>query len=345
MSGEDMLRTTVVGSWPPPQEFERDLQRYHHGELAPNDAEALLREVAARAIREQRECGLDEYTGGETSADTFILHFPHWFSGLEPLDPEAWDGRGTYRVTGSFSAPQGLGIARAYRREKGIDAAITKVTIPGPSELTMLIEPEAERPALWDTIINLIRQEIYACRDLGARDIQLDLPHIAMGLVDQKWNWTTERAVDVIQRIFDNVNGVRRSVHFCYGDFDTQTWTEHRSFHPLLPTIQALDGIVDRVVLELSLPEQWAERALLAAVPASMEVAAWIVDVKSPSIETVSEIQSKLHSLLEYVSASRLLICPSCGLGRRNTELAIGKVTAMVQAVRAVNAELAARIE
>jgi hypothetical protein len=34
----------------------------------------------------------------------------------------------------------------------------------------------------------------------------------------------------------------------------------------------------------------WAERALLAAVPANMEVAAGIVDVKLPDIETVSEI-------------------------------------------------------
>lgn len=340
-----MLRTTVVGSWPPAQEFERDLQRYHHGELVPNEAVALLRDVAARAIHQQRECGLDEYTGGETSADTFILHFPKWLSGLELLDPTAWDGRGSYRVTGSFGAPQGLGIARAYRREKAIDATITKVTIPGPSEITMLIEPETERPTLWDTIINLIRQEMYACRDLGARDIQLDLPHIAMGLVDQKWNWTTARAVDVIQRIFDNVDGVRRSVHFCYGDFGAQTWTEHRSFHPLLPTIQALDGIIDRVVLEFSLPEQWAERELLAAIPANMEIAAGIVDIKSPDIETVSEIQYKIYSLLEYIPASRLLICPSCGLGRRTPELAIGKATAMVQAVRAVNTELAAQIE
>jgi methionine synthase II (cobalamin-independent) len=338
-----MLRTTVVGSWPPAKEFEHDLQRYHRGELARNEAEALLHDVAARAIRQQQDCGLNEYTGGETSADTFILHFPNWFSGLEPLDPTAWDGRGTYRVTGSFDAPQGLGTARAYRREKGIDATITKVTIPGPSEITMLIEPEAERLALWDTVINLIRQEIYACRDLGARDIQLDLPHVAMGLVDQKWNWTTARAVDMIQRIFDNVDGVRRSVHFCYGDFGAQTWTEHRSFHPLIATIQALDGIVDRIVLEFSLPEQWAERALLAAIPASMEVAAGIVDVKSPDLETVSEIQYKIYSLLEYVPASRLLICPSCGLGRRTPELAIGKTRTMVQAVRAVNGELASQ--
>lgn len=336
-----MIRTTVVGSWPPAAEFWPTLEAYHAGHVAPAAAEPLLQRIAAVAIAEQCACGLHEYTGGETAADSFILHFPACLTGVEQTEnTEAWGGRGTYRVVGPLGAPQGLGIAAAFERERAIDSQIAKVTIPGPSEITMRIEPAEAQRALWPAVIELIRAEIRTCSALGAKDIQLDLPHVAMGLVDAQAGWNTESAVSLIRAIFADIPDIRRSIHFCYGDFMAQSWTTNRTFHPLLPTIQALDGVVDRLVLEFSLPEQWAERALLAQIPASMEVAAGIIDVKSPTIETVAEVKSKIVELLRYVPATRLLICPSCGLGRRDTALAVGKAQVMVQAVQQVNQAL-----
>ena len=333
-----MIRTTVVGSWPPAAEFIPALEAYHQGELAPHETEPLLRQVAAQAITEQCACGIHEYTGGETSADTFILHFPACLTGVEATaDREAWGNRGTYRVIGTIGAPNGLGIAAAFQRERALDANITKVTLPGPSEITMCIEPIEARRATWPAVIDLIRAEMQACIDLGATDIQLDLPHVAMGLVDNADGWTTESAVALIRALFAGFTNIRRSVHFCYGDFMAQSWTTNRTFHPLVPTIQALDGVIDRVVLEFSLPEQWAERALLAQIPIRMEVAAGIIDVKSPIIETVADVAAKIQELLRHVPAERLLICPSCGLGRREPALAIGKAQVMVDAVQTIN--------
>lgn len=338
-----MLRTTVVGSWPVDPQFTDAIQAYHAGTYSADQVEALLSEVARVAIQQQRACELDEITGGETFADTFILHFPQYLTGIEPTDNrQAWGGRGTYRYTGSLDAPQGLGIAAAYRRERAIDPAIGKVTIPGPSEITMMIETESDaaRPALWQEAIELIRAEIRECRALGATDIQLDLPHIAMGLVDRQTLWSETRAVDIVRRIFENCAGIRRSVHLCYGDFGAQTWTQNRAFHPLLSTIQALEGVVDRIVLEFSLPEQWADRAWLAELPASMEVAAGVIDVKSPTVESPAKIEEKIEQLQQYISPERLLICPSCGFGRRDTELAIRKSRAMTQAVDNMNGKM-----
>ena len=333
-----MIRTTVVGSWPPAQTFADELQRYHQGDFPSHEVEQFLAAVASIAIDEQCSCGLDQITGGETSADSFILHFPRVLSGIEATDNrKAWDDRGTYRMVGPLGAPQGLGIASAYQRERTLNPAIQKVTIPGPSEIIMMIESGENRQALLSTASELIRTEIQACIDLGATDIQLDLPHVAMGLVDEK-RWDTQSATKAIKNIFANVKGIRRTVHFCYGDFGAQTWTTNRNFHALLPTIQALDGIVERVVLEFSLPEQWAERELLAEIPASIEVAAGIVDVKSPTVESPEEIVEKIRELLPYVPANRLLICPSCGFGRRNVEMALQKTASMVKAVAMVNA-------
>jgi 5-methyltetrahydropteroyltriglutamate--homocysteine methyltransferase len=262
---------------------------------------------------------------------------PRLLSGIEPTDNrKAWNNRGTYRLVGSLGAPLGLGIASAFQRERALDSALQKVTIPGPSEIIMMIEADEDRQSLLLAAVELIRSEIQACIALGATDIQLDVPHVAMGLVDNK-AWSTQRAIEIIKSIFADIKGIRRSVHFCYGDFGAQTWTKNRNFHALLPTIQALDGIIDRVVLEFSLPEQWAERALLAEIPASIEVAVGIVDVKSPVVESPEEIVKKIRELLRYVPENRLLICPSCGFGRRNVEMALQKTTSMVLAVAKVN--------
>ncbi|MEZ4659115.1 MAG: hypothetical protein R2911_16240 [Caldilineaceae bacterium] len=334
-----MIRTTVVGSWPPEDRFRGALAHYLRGTLTAGDHEQLLCDVAEVAIQQQKACGLDEYTGGETSADSFILHFPKYLTGIEPTaNTDAWDGRGDYRIVGVLDAPAGLGLAAAFRREKRIDPALAKVTIPGPSEIMMMIGPADRRRAAWPRAIELIRREIAACIDAGAQDVQLDLPHVAMGVADGWWSGDPE---ETIRAIFHGITGVRRSVHFCYGDFQAKTWTQNRHFQPLLSLIQQLGGVVDRtvdrVVLEFSLPEQWAQRSLLGQIPASMEVAVGIVDVKSPVVESVDELVVKIRELLTYVPAARLLICPSCGFGRRNAELAMGKAMAMVQAVQRVN--------
>jgi methionine synthase II (cobalamin-independent) len=165
------MRTTLVGSWPPEARYRADLARYHRGELDDRAAEQLLIDVATVAIAQQRACGVDEMTGGETSADSFILHFPRVLSGIVASeDTAAWDGRGTFRIVGPIGAPQGLGIAAAFGRERGIDPHLDKVTIPGPSELTTMLEPRGAARAAWPAVIDLIRAEIRALVDMGARE-------------------------------------------------------------------------------------------------------------------------------------------------------------------------------
>ena len=127
-----MLRTTVVGSWPPEECYRSALALYFRRQMDEPESESLLKEVAAVAIAQQQACGLDEYTGGETSADSFILHFPRFLTGIESTDQrDAWGGRGSYALIRSLGAPGGLGIATAFRRVRAIEPRLAKVTIPG----------------------------------------------------------------------------------------------------------------------------------------------------------------------------------------------------------------------
>ena len=96
----------------------------------------------------------------------------------------AWDGRGAFRITAPVCAPVGLGIAASFVRERSIYPDLQKVTIPGPPEITTMLEPREAARAAWPTVTELIRAEIRTLIEIGARDIQLDVPQTAMGLAD-----------------------------------------------------------------------------------------------------------------------------------------------------------------
>ncbi len=48
-----------------PEDLAHELRRHHDGELGEDESVELLNTCAAAAIAEQRELGLDEWTGGE----------------------------------------------------------------------------------------------------------------------------------------------------------------------------------------------------------------------------------------------------------------------------------------
>ena len=66
------MRTTLVGTWPTDPRFHADLARYRNGLLDDIAGESHLRQLAAVAIDQQRSCGVNQITGGETSTDSFI---------------------------------------------------------------------------------------------------------------------------------------------------------------------------------------------------------------------------------------------------------------------------------
>jgi methionine synthase II (cobalamin-independent) len=88
-----------------------------------------------------------------------------------------------------------------------------------------------------------------------------------------------------------------------------------------VPVLRQLDGHVDRVHLECSYAGQWAERALLAEVPPSIEIIAGIADVKG-EVQSVDALCAKIEAVAKVIPPERLLVSPSCGCGRCTPEQA-----------------------
>ncbi len=136
------VRTTVVGSWWLHPEMEQDLARHHAGKCSPQESEAILNRAAAKAIQEQRDLGLDEWTGGEYHTDNFIEHLHRRVTGLEVDKPQAedlvdYDDMTHAKMVGKITAPNGLGYLEAFRRENKLPGGVRKAAVVAPYEVVV----------------------------------------------------------------------------------------------------------------------------------------------------------------------------------------------------------------
>jgi 5-methyltetrahydropteroyltriglutamate--homocysteine methyltransferase len=332
-----VIRTTVVGSWPIPFGLKPKLTAYYRGAVSDEDAHDVLQAAARIAMDEQIACGLDQIMGGEVFAPDFVHHVPPRLAGLEVVkqrDHRAGvEGTGRYRIVGDVSAPRGTGHALAFRREKAIQPDLDKAAVPSPLTITLSFLGDPHLPEQMENVARVVEAEVRDMVRAGVAEVQLDAPLEAVALVTR--GRRVEDLVPWIVHPLRAAGGRRRTVHFCLGDMGRRPATQEQHLRHLIPLFQALEGRVDRVHVECSYAGQWAERALLAEIPDSMEVIAGIADVKS---EPASEdaLRQRIEALLEVLPPERLLVSSSCGCGRMPHDDAIALMRHLVGAARAV---------
>ena len=330
-----MIRTTVIGSWPLPEMYRERLLQCHRGTLPEMLVKPTLSGAAEIAIHEQKATGVTQFMGGEFFAEVFIQHLPRKLTGVTLIKPQAselkaYTDLAEYELTGDIAAPHGLGYVEAFRRESQIEPALEKASIPGPLELLAHLRPVENARVQLSRAVEIVNREVRGLAAAGAREIQLDIPYIAIGSV--LGNIVPEQAANLVAQSFAGVS-VTKTIHCCLGDLGSQSAITVHNLQALLPYIQRLAGIIDKVHLECSHPGQWADRSCLRDIPQDMQVIAGIVDVKTP-VETTEQIAEHIGEVLHYVKPERLWIAPSCGFGRRTTEIAVGKLSRMVEAAK-----------
>ncbi|MGF1596038.1 MAG: hypothetical protein ACFCVK_03765 [Acidimicrobiales bacterium] len=336
-----MVRTTSVGSWPPPfgqRPALRPLWWGQRNEEDPEIARALV-DAARVAMDEMLACGLDQITGGEVFAPDFVHTVPPRLTGLEAERVRdmrlGQAGVARYRVTGPVTAPRGLGYARAFERERAIEPTLDKATVPSPYTIALPLHPSDVSPAVLDQLVAIVSDEVAALAAAGATDIQLDAPAEAIACVDM----TADRRMltGLIAAPFEGVDrSVRRSVHFCLGDIDRKPSTVFQNLRYTIQLVQSLEGAIDRALLECSYEGQWQDRDLLVDIPSSIEVVAGLGDVKRrPDDRTVYKRQ--IEDLLGFVPAERLIVSTSCGCGRMPHDDAIRLNLELARAALAVD--------
>ncbi len=314
------LRTTVVGSWWKHDDLEPELARYHRGQLDDAEGEGLLRRAASAAIAEQQELGLDEWTGGEYFTDNFIDHMQRVLHGFEidkpdEPDPFDYDDLAHAVIRGELSAPDGLGYARAYARESPLPGGVSKATVVGPLEISVHVQDQVDELARqMPNLIGIVNREIRDLAEAGCPHVQLDVP--LFGMLLNIGQMTPQDAAGIIAGCFDGVEDTTRGVHICNGNFKGRPISPIVRNAPWVATFAELEGVVDVAAMECSYFAEWNEREAWSALPASIDLAAGIVDEASYGIETPKKVRDRAADWARVVGEERLWISPSCGFGR-----------------------------
>jgi 5-methyltetrahydropteroyltriglutamate--homocysteine methyltransferase len=165
--------------------------------------------------------------------------------------------------------------------------------------------------------------------EAGADFLQLDEPSFACHPDDP------DQFLDMVARTVAGVEA-KISMHMCFGNFRGRAvgW---RSYLPLFPHLAKAK--VQQLALEFASREM-AEIELLRSVPAPMEVALGLVDVKNTWIEPPELVARRLRLALQYIEPERVHVTPDCGFSQTARHVAVKKLTTMVEGVRLVRRDL-----
>jgi 5-methyltetrahydropteroyltriglutamate--homocysteine methyltransferase len=337
------LRTTVAGSWWPLAGLEDELRRYHAGELTDSEAEDVLRRAATQAIDEQRSLGLTEWTGGEYFTYEFIEHMQRMLTGITiqvPGKPELfdYDDMAFASIDGEIDAPNGLGYAEAYLREKDLPGGVPKATVVGPVEVAINVIGELDGlKGQMPNLVRIVNKELRRLADAGCPHVQLDVP--AFTTLITNGAMTVDEACDIIVGCFDGVTGTKRGIHLCSGNLRGRPLAGNLTSQPWAEMLPRLDGVVDIAHLALQYFNRWLERDLFRSLPAGMELAAGVVDEACYWVEPVEKIRARARDWADVVGEDRLWLSLSCGFGRhpaRSVPVLEEKVANMVEAARSI---------
>jgi len=337
------LRTTVIGSYPFPAWLEFSAQ--HLSEFGSSDLAEMQDDAATVAIQDQLAAGLDVITDGEQTRFDFNLSFYGFIEGiaLEPASPRrfgppAHDQRGKHQITGELRAPRGLGAVEEFQRLRRLApmGQKLKVSVPGPYTLSGRLAPNdqyADRYAITEALLPIVRKEIADLVEAGAEEICVDEPSMSC----YGFREDTRRFVDIFNRTVEGGYGRSRiCTHLCFGNFKGHP-VGYRKYGPLFPAF--FDLHCDEVHVEMA-NREYAELEIIGEIAKRTDVAVGIVDVKSYYIETPENIADAVRACLKHAPADRLVFAPDCGLSQTARWAAKQKLASLVQGVQKVRSEL-----
>jgi 5-methyltetrahydropteroyltriglutamate--homocysteine methyltransferase len=339
MSSLPLIPVTVIGSWSCPgwyAKFCADVVA-HPDSCGPDDKLEALRDAIRLAVDDQLQAGADIITDGEMQRVDFNLGFYDYLSGIEPLPPgrlwgpPALDQRGKFLAVAPLDCPQGLGLVEEYQRLRTITQAAAKVSVPGPFTLAGCIQGGdvyRDRDAVTAALVPIVNRELRELAAAGVSFIQLDEPGFACLPA------SADRFLDLLGQ---TVAGVRAKIglHMCFGNFRARA-VGQRSYAPLFPHLARVP--VQQLALEFASREM-AEIELARHIPAPLELAVGLVDVKNVWVEPPELVADRLRAVLKHIEPERVHVTPDCGFGQTARFLACRKLASMVEGVRQVRKE------
>ncbi|MEM0287878.1 MAG: hypothetical protein QXG05_06915 [Nitrososphaerota archaeon] len=219
-------------------------------------------------------------------------------------------------------------------REEKADRIFLNTTSPGV--ITIFFPTSQVYHDHYDYLFSLakeVRKEYQAILSIDGIDIQIDAPDLAMGKQTASWGVDFYEAlpnhIDAINEAIAGLPAERIRVHYCYGNWNGS----HRfdaDFTKVLEQILRLKA--GTIVGEMANPRHQGDALLLERYlmehdwPKHMKLAAGVIDVKTPIVESVETVTLRLERLarLDKIGPERLLGGTDCGF---ETFASMGNVT------------------
>jgi 5-methyltetrahydropteroyltriglutamate--homocysteine methyltransferase len=316
-----LFPSTVIGSMPRPQ-YVKDLLDAGSRTGAHDTAWQERMDDAVRyAIGMQEQAGLDIISDGEWRRETYVDVIAEIMNGFEWIKRDVF---AYHQVVTRKMTPRRPGVVAEEARflRENTDRHV-KVCLPSPYLIgERMWEPAhskaayATREEFCEALVPVLRAELLAIRDVGVDVVQLDEPHLCV-LVDPEQRARFKdpeaemaRAVDMINRIVDGVEGVTLAVHLCRRNWGRRGWGAAGGYEAILPHIKRLK--VKQLMMEFSIPVA-GDVAVLRELAPDVRIGLGCVDVRFPEIDTPEQIVARVEKALQHVAPERLTLNPDCG--------------------------------
>ena len=352
----EQFTVTTVGSWSRSPELVRALRARQAGELDQDEFDRIADEAVIECLRRQDEAGVELVTDGEQRRDNFYSYVVDKIDGMQlmpvselmnympdranfeeqlrALDVPAFAIKSPVAVDKLRKKPGGLSLNEAAFVQQHSDKPI-KVPLPGPYLLTRSAWFEGLSKDAYPTqedlaadVVQILREEIIALRDMGVAFVQLDEPTLTQVVYGEESAETfmcaalssrrdpdveMNFALELMNETVKGIDGVKLGVHVCRGN-----WSRKEdvllvgNYGPLLPVLVQMD--IDQLVLEMATPRA-GEVDVFKEYAGEKEIGLGVVNPRTDDIESVETIVERTKEFLRYFDPEMIYLNPDCGFG------------------------------
>ena len=334
MIQDTLFPTMVIGSLPRPQWVIDLIDERERDAISQDDFDRALDRAVQFAIEMQERAGIDIITDGEWRRRTYFTGFAQATEGFEKdvIVVQVLDGR-TKKWPGVVGKLRHVGpiAVEEVRFVKSCTSRMVKATLPSPYMIDRwFYDPDASRDAyasreeLLQDAADVLRQEVFALRDLGVDLIQFDdamigrfigdeynpsgtNPKVKITMADR--DRELEMATSSLNRVVEGIDGVTTAMHVCRGHRG-RMHVAHGGFEPLVPYLYRAN--VDILALELAADDAGTVDAL-KDFPEDKMLGMGVIDVLSREVDPPSVLVERVKSIERFIDRERLILNPDCG--------------------------------
>ncbi len=365
MTADTLFPTSVIGSLPRPKWVIDLLAAHQSGSLSDEALDAAMDKAIGFAIGLQEAAGIDIISDGEWRRLGYFEVFAQMVDGFQQGEyqtqslapevvpdtglsaPQQWTLQEFQQAlvveTMSYSRPIAAEGAAFLRQNT---ARQSKVALPTPHMIGgRLWHPDyssdayASRRDFIEAVIPILREEVFALRDVGVDVVQFDDPWLCF-FVDPEHrarfkdpDAEIERAIDDLNRVVAGIDGVKTALHVCRGNRERTVYASG-DYEPIMPHLLGAD--VDQLAMEFAV-SQAGDISIFGRFPTDKEIGLGVLDVRGQIADRPELIVERAEKALKFLEPEQITLNPDCGFAPTSTnpislEEAYQKLLAMSRA-------------